>query len=104
MKESILRVFKLIFQQVVEPLKIYPWGSILNILLISLQLYCLNFIIVLSFLFILPILTDFENILYNSSSLLYLWFIIGYKFHLWFYGICVLISISNEYESNIFRY
>ncbi len=97
------QIFNLLFGHWIETIRhcipIIKGGF--TLLLNSLLLWCVNFVIPFSFIFLSPIflreLSDFPKFVYE---LLYTWLVDGFRFQLVFYFMCFLINLSN-YEKRV---
>lgn len=96
-------ILKLILQSFINPFQILfdiDWKYLLiyigKTLLLSLQLYCLQFTFLISFILILPLLSKDGYIFSNIYYFIHGYFIGGIKYHIWFYCVCLFISIFSE--------
>ena len=98
MKNTLWKVINLIL-----PLDVFEgmdWKVLYdNILVDGLQLWCLNFAVLLSLILASPfIIGDFSRYPEFFYSLLTVWFVDGFKIHLIIYAFCVLISADERYK------
>ena len=91
-KQSFINPFQILFNIDWNGLLIYIGKTIL----FGLQLYCLQFPIIISFILIIPILSQDGYIIHNILSVLHLYFIEGIKYHIWFLCMCLIVSLLSE--------
>ena len=89
LKHALLKTLQLSFGHWVK----LPLNWIGNICLNSICLYCLNFVLLISFTLIIPIISKNGYIFSNIFEFWKFYFIIGFDYHIKYYIFCLIFSL-----------
>ncbi len=92
-----LESIKMVFSQHIDVLKmLYGYRErLFNIILTSLQLWCLNLSFYFTWLIMLPLMIKWGYIFDNIIKFTQFYFVDGLQFHLWLLMVCFIFVLCN---------